>query len=294
MILIYHHNDLDGQGAVFIAKKELTKKGKEVKCIEMDYDKDLPPIQDIKNVEEIYILDFSLKEKHMDFFVDNIGVDNIIWIDHHETAIKKLHRFKDIKGIRQEGTSGCMLTWHWFNGNEEVPYIVKLINDYDIWALKLEGTLDFYEYIRGIDLSDIENPWWDILMSCNKDDFKPMINEGKKFRDRKKIELRRTVDEIGIPLIVYINGVSHTCLKVNLSDTSSTSQMGSIINNDYHYDLAWMFYYKLSESGEFIRVNQLRSKITNVAEIAERHGGGGHPEAAGWTEVIRKEISNVI
>jgi hypothetical protein len=54
-------------------------------------------------------------------------------------------------------------------------------------------------------------------------------------------------------------------------------------DNEYNYDIAWIYYYKRLNN-TVVKMNQMRSKIVDVSTIAAKHGGGGHPYAAGWTE----------
>ena len=97
---------------------------------------------------------------------------NVTWIDHHRTAIEKYKEWKDlikeatgietIPGIRLEGLCGAALTYLYLFKieyinlavnpmnleeykldtlkeifSEYAPYWLKLVNDWDVWDVKL-------------------------------------------------------------------------------------------------------------------------------------------------------------
>ena len=80
---------------------------------------------------------------------------------------------------------------------------------------------------------------------------------------------------------------------INSTHLRSASQLGHIIYKERNYDLAWIFYHKLDEvTGGILKINQLRSVKIDVSRIAVKYGGGGHKNAAGFTE--RKTFTDFI
>ena len=85
---IIYHNDNDGYCSAAIAYKfySESKIFDKIELIEMDYDK-VFPIETITKSETIVIVDFSLSEEMWLKLFEK--TDNIIWIDHHKSAIEK-------------------------------------------------------------------------------------------------------------------------------------------------------------------------------------------------------------
>ena len=68
-------------------------------------------------------------------------VDNLHWIDHHKTAIKKHPEMADLKGIRNIDKSGCELAWEYFNKHGKHGMIENLkgeVVDIDVRTLSEE------------------------------------------------------------------------------------------------------------------------------------------------------------
>jgi len=106
------------------------------------------PFEDILKNEIVVIVDFSLE---VEKFKKLLKItDNIIWIDHHQTAIEKYKDFpEEIDGIRRDGISACELTWEYFFPEIPIPKVVKLLGDYDLWKFKYgEETKKFQSGIR--------------------------------------------------------------------------------------------------------------------------------------------------
>ncbi len=285
MITIIHHNDNDGFCAAAVALRSLDC-DIDVELIQTDYDEPLPMLH-LNFGDQVYILDFSLKPSEMKGIEEKIGRQNIIWIDHHESGIRKNIDYMNIPGKREEGTSGCMLTWQHFHGDATPPYVVELINDYDLYTLKLDpDTLNFYVYSLNINMADIEGDFWDHLLFYQKQQLCDIIKPYERIRISKTDSICRLI--MNNVKIFKDDGIRYAA--VNMSDSEMTSQAGSLILDEFNVDVAWMFHIKFTKKNKSVIVNQLRSRNVNVAKIAEKNGGGGHPEAAGWND----EIDNIL
>lgn len=299
MILIFSHDDNDGLCSAAVAYRELKDRyDEDIICVEMEYGKHTPSYVDIEKASKVYILDFSFDKQSFNNIINAVGRDNVIWIDHHITAIEKHPEYADLAGTRREGTSGCLLTWQYFHpATDIVPYVVKLVNDWDIWKMEFgEETMNFHEYTTNMpEISDVKGPFWDYLLSLNKCDpeMSAILYEGLKNRNMMFHKIRKMVHEIGYPIRIEFDGKEYSCFKVNSTFTDHTSICGDYINEEMGYDIAWITYRKrLNDS--LVRINQMRSKVVDVSKIAVTKGGGGHPNSSGWTDLIEKNIEGRI
>ena len=288
-IVICHHNDLDGFCSAAVAYRELKllNKNEDVILIEMDYDRELPTLPNDTN--KIFVLDFSFRDNKFDELIVQVGRDNVIWLDHHESVIRTLTKYADLPGCRTDEYSGAMLTWRYFHvdDKEECPYVVKLTDDYDRWIMKYdEDTLNFYEYSLGIDLENINSFNWDMLLSMTDFGIKNIIEIGKELRLRRHRELSDHINEAGQKIKIIWEGKEYSCIKINTTFTRHTSQLGAIVYSELGYDLFWGYYFKVSQDGKVLKTNQLRSVVVDVSRIAQAYGGGGHINAAGWNDIM--------
>lgn len=269
----FYHDDMDGKCAGAIVHKfykvdrDYTKEvGEECEFLRINY-KDNFPFDSIKSNETVVIVDFSL-QKDGEFQKLLEITDRIIWIDHHKTAIEK-HGDLNIRGIRRDGTSGCELTWEFFYPNQEIPPVVKLLGDYDVWTFKYgEDTNKLQTGIRLYDTKPISKEWLRWLDSS----YYPTA------------ELEK-----GSISLLYRNNYyaglvkSHSFLtelegyKVIACNAGSvSSQLFDTITEDYDIMMSFVF------DGKQWTVSLYTKKDIDVSEIAKKYGGGGHKQAAGF------------
>lgn len=271
MYIIYHE-DADGCGAATIANLYAIKNNIKTKFQAINYNQKVE-YKEIEKNETVLILDFSLqsiKDWESLFKITN----DVIWIDHHETSINKWTGVADeLKGIREIGKSGCLLTWEYFNPDKiGLPLFVKLINDYDLWKFEFKETTNYFQL--GLYLNDL-NPntkfWLDLIIdeNCN-----PVIDNGKicaLFRDKQSETLMKNNS-------FYIDWEGYKCICCN-----STIYRNSLIFNSIsssNFDIMIIFAY--TNTKNWIVSLYTKSNIIKVNKIAEKYGGGGHSQAAGF------------
>ena len=177
-VKIIHHNDADGYVSAYIAYKNYKDKYKDIEFIEMDYSKKLT-LENFTNQDIIIIVDFSIEPKEM---IDLLKITkNVIWIDHHITAIEKYNDWYDlikeatgveeIEGLRFNGLAGCELTWLYFTNRytnskeinydealyelELAPLYIQLTGDWDVWRHNIEYTKPFMIALSNILSMDV-------------------------------------------------------------------------------------------------------------------------------------------
>ena len=116
----FYHADMDGKcaGAIVYNQTRFLQDGITLtypEMISINYKDDFP-FESILPNEEVVIVDFSL-QKEGEFDKLLLITKNVIWIDHHKSAIEKHPNMKDLKGIRDISMSGCELTWKYFHGD---------------------------------------------------------------------------------------------------------------------------------------------------------------------------------
>lgn len=262
----FYHTDMDGHCAGAIVHNAFNGEG-DYRTI--NYNQPFP-FEDIEKDETVVIVDFSL-QKDGDFDKLLEITPNVIWIDHHKTAIEKhVHLDGKVKGIRRDGVSGCELTWEYFFPKKPMPKVVKLLGDYDIWAFKYgEDTNKLQAGIR-LFRTHPDAIEWDFWL---KPDYEPTeeIKAGEialKYRDNYYAGLIKAWS-------FFTTFEGHKAIACNAGSVSS--QMFDSVKEDYDIMMPFVF------DGKRWTVSlYTKKKEIDVSEFAKKYGGGGHRQAAGF------------
>lgn len=283
-MLILHHNDADGRCAAHLihANKDLLRGPFDImKFVEMTYEKPTPFGMVWPN-ETVFIVDFSISPDDMRKLMQI--TNNVIWIDHHITAIQKYDNYDiDIPGIRYSGIAGCMLTWCYLHKMttpeslfaphpfypemcDDAPMYVKLIADYDVWKFDYgEMTRKFITYVCGSDT----NPTSDFWKEVQTKDLDEMLALGEtmlQYRDSWAASYLNNGFEVEFE--------GHKCFALNLGNCNS-EYFKALTKGKYEILIPFVFL------GDVFRVS-LYSETVDVSEIAVKYGGGGHVKASGF------------
>lgn len=271
----FHHIDDDGKCAGYWVNYYTKDKKEEREFIAIDYGIRFP-IEKILPDEEVYIVDFSLDPKDMNQLLEI--TKNVIWIDHHKTAIEKYKDYPfDIKGIRYDGIAGCMLTWLYFQGVmppcknkiEEAPTFTRLIADYDVWTFYYgDRTKYFHIGLGALELTPFSKEW--DLMREDGLVVNQIITTGMEIEKYKDNCAKTYCDVLGFE--TEFEGYRAYALNKGLcgsDDFKSVDGSKYDLFIGFVYDgLQWKY--------------SLRSEKIDVSEIAKKYGGGGHKGAAGF------------
>lgn len=285
MIALFCHNDMDGQCSGAIAYRELGKIHgiKNIKIFVVNYGDELPIFTVEDDIKSVYVMDFSFDIDYLEYIISLVGRSNVIWIDHHISAIKKLKDYDDLEGLRSIVMSGCMLTYRYFYPDKFVPMVVNLVEDFDLYLFKYgDLTKGFKEWSNYNDTNPTDIIW-DKLLTSTWDQLEELSNEGLKFEKIRLYKLYKDIERLGYK--TEIEG--YKCLKMNLTQNDCISDAGDYVLKDSEYDVFWA-YSDASINGKVQRTNQLRSKKIDVSVIADKFGGGGHKYAAGFLSEVKE------
>ncbi len=265
MICIYH-NDLDGRCAAAIVERRM---GKEINFIEAGYDKVFDFKKSVCPGESVIIVDFSLKPEVMDELLE--VTSDVTWIDHHVTA--KGYPYQYIRGLRDfddKSMSGCELAWMYYYPGIKMPDAIRLIGDYDKWALKYQPhCFQFYEGMKLIKHDPWESIWKDLIEDVNMKRTLEIVEAGKMailYRDNYCNDLCRSFG-----YETEIDGIkAYACNQFMFGSKGFGHRF-----DQYPLCLAYV------HNGKKFTVS-LYSAQVDVSEIAKRYGGGGHRGAAGF------------
>lgn len=259
--VLYHADCTDGFGAAWSAWKKLQDEALYIA---------VPPsnriVPEAARGKEIYTLDYA-------FPLDSLPsarkhIVSLTVIDHHisnEASVKNA----DMQ-LFSTDHSGAVLSWKFFHPSKPIPRLLKYIEDYDLWRFRFKHTREIAE---ALSLYDMNFKTWDVLVR----DFDS--GKEKKYVEEGNVLIRKMERKVGrlISFGEKITFEGHKALMVN--SPFYVSEIGhSIVKHGTPVAVIW------SRRENKITVS-LRSDgvAVNVAKLAERYGGGGHPAAAGFS-----------
>lgn len=271
-LVIYHGRCMDGFCAAWIARKFFLDRGVQPKMFAADHDGTLPP--DVSG-REVYILDFSYKPDQMRQLYKEAAYLTVL--DHHKTALESLRDVKLGPGVYFDTErSGAGMAWDYFFIGKR-PWLVDYVEDRDLWRFALPNSHEVNAYIGTLPFDfDV----WDSLdvgISFAVEHGKTVLAKVRKYCEQMILEAR-PVDFQG-----------YTVPVVNAPVTDVSELLDLLIRREFApaggfpvFSIAWRqrkdlrFEYSLRSVGSF-----------DVSAIAKLYGGGGHPNAAGFTTATR-------
>lgn len=252
------------------------------------------PFDQIEKGERVYIVDYSIEPDEMRALLKITS--DVIWIDHHKTAIEKYKDFEaNIPGIRYDGIAGCMLTWIYLFtdykkhlGDDLSEYVdscpydwLKYIADQDVWKFVYgDKTRYFCDRFNSLDHNEPYDYFFRKLCFDHSltDE---LIYEGEIINEYKKNYFARMIKSKAFKLDLPIRPGSeakYNILALNAAPGfANSAAFDSVINRDQY--VAFLIFGIKDD-----RVNcTLYSDKIDCSEIAKNYGGGGHKGAAGFS-----------
>lgn len=299
----YYHNDADGKCSARLVYLFAHNRSENIEDYVMVNYPDTVDVSKISEGEAVYIVDYSIPVEDMIKLREKTS--NIFWIDHHKSAIEKYHEYLEthfIGGIRDTSVAASMLCWLFFNkwsveqyheqGMKKfmrIPDYVAYIADYDAWHF--EFGKDSLAFVAAFNSRIFDSPKatdWDML---KHDPFSlNYVSEGYTIL-RHISKWSANYAKNGF----YAEMNNYLVFAMNIANVNST-YFDSIVDPNVAFFVA--FAYVNTPVGERCRVSVYQNQHYNgtavdLSEIAKRHGGGGHPGAAGFVTFKHDFLENI-
>lgn len=262
-LVIYHGNCADGFSAAWVFWHKYKDA---LEYFPAFYSKPPPNVQN----RVVYMVDFCYSREVMEEMLKDAIQVSVL--DHHQTAIQALETLSADNYFPHFdiNKSGASIAWDFIFPHEQRPLLLNHVEDRDLWKFNLDGTR---EYSAALFSYKYDFEVWEKLMAM---DVIAMVDfriagihiERKHFKDLEEL-LKVGTREIVIDKILV------PCC--NLPYTMR-SDGGDILSKSAPFAAT---YYDTASH----RVFSLRSQKEggmDVARIAEKYGGGGHKNAAGF------------
>lgn len=282
-LCIYHGGCDDGFGAAWIVHRAL---GGEVDLYPGAYAKDPPDVTD----RDVLMVDFSYKRPVLETMFQTAR--SILILDHHKTAVEDLVGIKPpfgagwqrhLENVYQDtcehcpqmyalfdmDRSGAGITWDFFNEGIDRPTFVNYLEDRDLWRKKLPGGDEFTIAVRSYPQT---LDTWTSLFALGAD---MLIQEGKSIQRYYRLrveELKRHA--YAATLGGHDIWISNTPYFAASEVAGELCDRGGAFGACYFEVEGGKYQYSLRSRGDF-----------DVSEVAKQFGGGGHRNAAGFTQL---------
>lgn len=278
--VILYHGDLDGIVAAGVVLSSLPEEQRRrVLPIRSDYGKTEflgGKIVDQINHTEIevplhstaWVVDFSLPKAQV---LQLQRVANVIWIDHHPSAIEKLESIAHtLPGMRSLDRSGCGLAWQFLHSGREMPDLVRYVEDRDLWRFSLGEATN--RYTSGA-LIRLRTPW-DVLPLLESNAATEEILTAGGYIEA----YRRGSEQTAMTRFATARSFRSN-LRVAYLNLPGNGDVGEALCTKFSADIAVCYVVRRNRE---ISVS-LYSSQYNVEPIARIFGGGGHAGAAGFS-----------
>lgn len=260
--VLYHANCPDGFGAAWAASLKLGKSAQYIPAIHGE------PFPGLPTDARVVMLDMAYppaRHEELKCLVKSLTV-----VDHHKTALENLGGRPNVH--INLAHSGAVLAWKHFHPGKAVPDLLRYVEDRDLWKFELPRSREVHAALSSYDRTFED---WSRVAEMNMMD---LAREGDgilRLQTRLSKQLAREA------FLMKIAGVMVPVVNC----TAFGSEVGEAMNLMYP-DSPFSAYYFEKEG---IRCWSLRSQgKIDVEKIAKQYGGGGHPNAAGFTEPITK------
>lgn len=254
-LVLYHAQCLDGFAAAWVAFQRFGA-ANEYRAIQFG-----EPLKYPVDGRDVLILDFSFPRAQLLELKERAS--SLLVLDHHLTAQQ------DLAGLDfahfDLTRAGCTLAWDWFFSEQPRPWLLNYVEDKDLWRWKLPGSQEVSAALQSYSRSFTQ---WNKLLAKGLD---ALVAEGRPI-----LRYKNRLIETAASRVKMIDFEGHRIPVV--SSCILQSEIGGRLSKEHPF-VAIVF-----DTGDR-QVWSLRSHEgtgVDVAAIAKRHGGGGHPNAAGF------------
>lgn len=224
----------------------------------------------------VVIVDFSFPRDEIEHIAYH--AEGILLMDHHASAEREYADWTPPEETMIKvdlSQSGCQLAWNTTTNNQPLPKLLEHITDHDLWTHSDPNTryvIAAIEHIKDVhEFRKLMERYPDGLGDYRVVD--DLIRIGKPIVESKDRRMWELLDDV-----VMARFEGHLIPVVEAS-RSLTSHLGNLMLSVFRAPMAMVF--ESLEDGD-IRVSLRADGQVDVSKLAEKYGGGGHRNAAGF------------
>lgn len=233
--------------------------------------------------EPVYILDFTYPLEEMRYLCANHPVT---YINHHSQPTKELlDAGLQFEGSWNDDEAACVQTWRYFYPDQDVPNAIAWIGDLDAWNLKFKESIPFSYGMRMLGLKPFptNDKLWKALLTSDTELLLNILDRGQLIMNYTDVLYRAYANDLAYP--TEVDG--HKFMAMNVRGIISLGFKFCDLK-DCEGVLAYRWIndaqaYRASLFSIGTRSEQQGS--LDMATMAQKFGGNGHPGAAGFSAI---------
>lgn len=260
VVVLYHGGCTDGFTAAWAAFRAL---GAKAEYIAVEHQ--VPPPEGLTG-KTIYLLDFTYARDIMEQLIaQNVRVTAL---DHHVSAREATMMTSDYRYDNDK--SGARIAWEYFHPNEPVPLLVRIVEDQDLHRYAIAETRAVADWL---DLYDFDFKLYTKLARTlgSVTGLRRALRRGEMVRQYRDKCIERLVANAAYE-------IQFAEFRVRAVNTELYhSEIATAIASGHPFGVVW----RMRPNGIYVSLRSDEHGV-NVAELAQRYGGGGHFHAAGF------------
>lgn len=257
--ILYHADCPDGFGSAYAAWKKF---GENAEYIPVKHGQ---PAPEGLGGRDLVFIDFCYPKATMDDVAKTAR--SVTVLDHHEGVRDAATSFP---GVFDTSHSGAVIAWRYFHPDTAVPALLQYVEDGDLYRFGMPHAREILAYVY-FELFSFEG--WEALEKEleNPDTFTHALELGALYN-----KYHERLVEKGAHHAHLVEFEGYECYLVNAFG-EFTSDIGNKLYTQKP-PLALL----VSVNAEGMKVSLRSDGSVNVAELAQKYGGNGHPGAAGF------------
>jgi nanoRNase/pAp phosphatase (c-di-AMP/oligoRNAs hydrolase) len=258
-VIMYHGSCPDGFGGAYAAWKKF---GDTAEYVPLKRGRAAPEGFDGAH---LYFIDFTYPQEIMDAYVKTAA--KVTVLDHHlgvRDVVESMPEF-----VFDEKRSGATIAWNYFHPGIPIPRYLSYVEDGDLYTFTLPHARAAlaYAYTQPFTFES-----WDALCTQfeSGESFDHLLEKGQAY-----LEYHEHVVQNAIAHAELVEFEGYPCLL-----TGAAGQFVSDIGNRLA-NLRPPIAIVLTADAEQMHVSLRSDGSVNVAELAQKYGGNGHPAASG-------------
>ncbi|MDD2657657.1 MAG: hypothetical protein PHD04_03305 [Candidatus Pacebacteria bacterium] len=263
IVVLYHGKCPDGFGGAYAAWKKF---GDSADYVAVDHG-DAPP-EGLEG-KEVYLVDFSYETaEQMDALIKT--TKRFVVLDHHESAKAFVEQAPE--HVYDGTRSGATIAWNYFHPETPLPRLMQYLEDGDLYHYALSETRDIFSYLLVLPF-DFRS--WDELALGLEDDAKrtEILKKAAAYTEFFETLAQSSVERA--------KKVSFEGYEVYFVATHPNITMKSYVGHELYEKLPPFALIVTAHPNGF-GVSIRGDGSVDVAKIAGKYGGGGHPGSAGF------------
>ena len=228
--------------------------------------------------KRVIVVDYCFEPYHLMKNLQEISGE-IIWIDHHKSAINNIEKLGyNLPGKQRIGISACELTWEYLHPNKDTPLVVRLLGKFDTFSHEEEPrALPFNMGMKQYDANPEYNyKIWHYILS-DEWPINDIITQGYSILNYLNKEYNNIIRLFSF--VTEFEG--YEALAINLPCGGSMIFSDHWKRNLIDQPIALSFGWNPKSNRWKISLYSTDNG-PDVSQIAVKYSGGGHRNAAGF------------